>query len=431
MRILFVLHGFPPETRGGTERAVEALAHAVQALGHQAFVAAGSLRIAATAKATPEDHGAFTVWRLQRDDQYHDGWFKAHSPPLSRAFGKLLHEVRPEVVHVHHWLRLSTDLVRLARAAGCTTAVTLHDYFACAADPVRTIAQQAPLPPPVPSYVGRAEAEEAFSFHRRDLLAEVRAAHLRCAPSRSHAEGVQEFALGDLGGIEVTPPPLLEVPARRQRAGARGRRLLSWGSWYAAKGLEDVLAAMRAAGGGWQLEVFGDAHEPGHRARLEAAARGMEVRFRGAFRLRDLEASDADYAVLPSRCHESYGLALDEALLLGLPVLAADVPAYRERAPRDSCALYPAGDANALAALLRDEARLRALRPPDPPAFTTPAAAAARLLGLYQRARAGEIAPAPPGDPVTDSDRAGVLFRRAERRLWTALQQPNPPPPPA
>src|SRR5262245_29188165 len=158
MRILHVLHGFPPETRGGTERAVEALARAMQAQGHEVFVAAGSLRIAPAAKATAEDHGGFTVWRLLRDDQFHDSWLKTYAPALSRVFSKLLDELRPQVVHVHHWIRLTSDLVRRARAAGCTTAVTLHDYFAFAADPVRTIQKQAPVPPPAPSYVGRAEA---------------------------------------------------------------------------------------------------------------------------------------------------------------------------------------------------------------------------------------------------------------------------------
>ena len=43
MKIFLVLHGFPPETRGGTERAVEALGRAMQAAGHEVIVVADSL----------------------------------------------------------------------------------------------------------------------------------------------------------------------------------------------------------------------------------------------------------------------------------------------------------------------------------------------------------------------------------------------------
>src|SRR5262249_3032264 len=134
----------------------------------------------------------------------------------------------------------------------------------------------------------------------------------------------------------------------------------------------------------------------------------------------------ADYAVLPSRCHESYGLTLDEALLLGLPILASDLPVYRERAPTTACAFFAPGDAASLAALLRDEAKLQRLALPPAPNPVT--AAAAQLLALYASARKEPRTAS--ALPNTDRERALLLFRRAERRLWTALQQPHPPAPP-
>ena len=251
-----------------------------------------------------------------------------------------------------------------------------------------------------------------------------------------NAEGVQQLAPGPLGPIEVTPPPLLQRPQRCAGAGrqARGKRLVTWGSLYAEKGLEVVLDALRrcagATGAGWELEVWGEAHEPAYRARLELLAEGLAVRFRGPFDLADLEAIDADFAVLTSQCEESYGLTLDEAQLLGLPVLASDLPAYRERARADSCVLFPAGDAAALAALLRDEARLSALRPPTEPGVVSADAAATQLLGLYKQVLDGEIEPAPIVAEVADRERTAAVFRRAERRLWSALQQDEPVAPP-
>ncbi|MHC4853106.1 MAG: hypothetical protein ACYTF5_13915, partial [Planctomycetota bacterium] len=57
----------------------------------------------------------------------------------------------------------------------------------------------------------------------------------------------------------------------------------------------------------------------------------------------------------------------------------------------------------------------------------TPAEAAADLIRHYEGVdRGGTAAPT----TVTDRDRAGQLFRRAERRLWSMLQKGKPVLPP-
>ena len=427
MKIFLVLHGFPPETQGGTERAVEALARAMIAAGHEVVVVAGSLNQAPTTVVGSEEHDGLKVLRLHRDDLYYESWFKAYSPGVSAAFEALLAEHRPDVVHVHHWIRLSSDLIRLSRAAGCVTAVTLHDYFSVLGDPVRRADRDQVAAPRCPSYVSAAEAAEAFELHRRDFLDELSAAQLCFAPSAAHARGVQEVAPGALPSIEVTPPPLLDaLPRRRLGDGPRGRRLVTWGALYEDKGLDCVLDALAQVAADWSLEVLGEAHQDDYRARIEQRASGLAVTWRGAFGSDDLASVEADYALLPSLCHESYGLTMDEALGMGLPVIASDLPVYRERAPAESCAFYPPGDAGALAAVLDDEARLQQLTAPTPPEVVDARAAAARLLELYGSAAAAPAALA----AVTDRDRALALFRRAERRLWTALQQDAPPAPP-
>jgi len=428
MKVWHVLHGFPPETAGGTESVVEGLARAMQELGCTVTVLAGSLRLGDPARPDREDHAGLPVLRLHRDDLYYETWFKAHSPPLSAAFRDLLQQERPDVVHVHHWLRLSSDLARSARAAGCTVAVTCHDYFAVLARPVRLVGEDAATPPASPPYVGAAEAAEAFAFHRRDFADELRAAHLRFAPSDAQVAGLRRLSGEDLGtftsiGLPSVAPPLPRLPERTPR----GRRLLTWGTLYPEKGLTSVLSALAdvPADLGWSLAVYGDAHDPGFRAALEQQARGLRVTWHGRFVPADLARAEADYALLPSLADESYGLVLDEALQLGLPVIASDVPAYRERAPAEACRFYSPGDDRALAALLADVPALEALRRPDPPAPLSVSAAAADLLARYRSAPGGAYVPC-----VGHGERTLQLFRRAERRLWTALQQPHPPAPP-
>lgn len=388
MRILQVLHGFPPEMTGGTERAVEAWSRGLVDLGHEVYVAAGSIRPAPPTRVDRDEHCGLTVFRLHREDLHYEDWWKARQPDASAAFVRLLREVRPDVVHVHHWLRLSADLVRAAKRADSVraTAVTLHDYWTVLARPARHVGEDVPRPPPVRPPMEEAEAVEAFARHGREFLEEVAAADLRFVPSRAHARGLREMGLGDLAdGLEVMPPPLLDPPARRRPTGERQRRFLTWGTLYPDKGLDTVLEAVRSLDGreGLHLHVLGTAHDPEYGRRLREAAAGLPVTFGGAFTPRDLAAVEADYALLPSLCHESYGLIFDEALCLGLPVLCADVPAYRERLPDGCGRTFPPGDLRTLAGLLADVDALRALRQPAPPALVTAAESARRLAERY------------------------------------------------
>src|SRR5690606_32722703 len=95
-----------------------------------------------------------------------------------------------------------------------------------------------------------------------------------------------------------------------------------------------------------------------------------------------------------------------------------------------STAFFAPGDPGALAQILADEAALGALEAPEPPPIETAETAAQRLLDRYEEARLGRHGPLSGAPGVDDRMRAELLFRRAERRFWTALQQPRPPAPP-
>jgi phosphatidylinositol alpha-mannosyltransferase len=71
----------------------------------------------------------------------------------------------------------------------------------------------------------------------------------------------------------------------------------------------------------------------------------------------------ADVLVAPSLGGESFGLVLLEGMAAGLPVVASDIPGYREVLPPDAGRLVPPGDAGALASVLGqllDDEALRA-----------------------------------------------------------------------
>jgi glycosyltransferase involved in cell wall biosynthesis len=90
----------------------------------------------------------------------------------------------------------------------------------------------------------------------------------------------------------------------------------------------------------------------------------------------------ADLFVLPSY-HEGYGMVLAEALARGLPVIATTAGAIPDTVPPDAGVLVPPGDAQALAAALREVMGAPELRAK----LSTGAWAARRNLPSWDQAR--------------------------------------------
>ena len=127
MKVLFAVHGYPPELVGGTESAVQALARGLARSGVEVVVVAGSLAVAGEGRsvelsrdgdADTGDGPPIRIVRLHRGDLHFDHWHKGSSPAVGRAFSALLEEERPDLVHVHHWIRLTGDLVARGARAG-------------------------------------------------------------------------------------------------------------------------------------------------------------------------------------------------------------------------------------------------------------------------------------------------------------------------
>ncbi|HVS17732.1 MAG TPA: glycosyltransferase, partial [Planctomycetota bacterium] len=136
MRLALAVHAWPGAAAGGVERSVRALATELVRAGHELCVLAGDLERAAgpalELRAAREELGGGAhceVLRLARPDLYFDHWHKSRSPQVAARVRELLAERGIEVLHVHHWLRLSRDLVHAAALAGVPRVVTLHDAW--------------------------------------------------------------------------------------------------------------------------------------------------------------------------------------------------------------------------------------------------------------------------------------------------------------
>lgn len=415
MKILLATHGFPPEHTGGTEHATSALARDLALLGHEVIVVAGSDQPADACfrRDAADSHRVFEVVRCHRSDPHYGHWHKRHSPEISRGFMELLQQERPDVVHVHHWLRLTDDLVRIAARQLIAVVTTLHDYGSSCPIMHRVPAEllgfcrETPCVHPCSAcatrhylhtpWVDQAAADDYYQRWLAGSRAELAASSVLVCLSRDHADGIATaFGLGQRPSI--VPPALAQAPMRRAvRPVGQELVLGAWGSLHQLKGADILIAAVRLAradGVGIVLHLAGQSVDPPFEARIRELIVGLPVHLHGRYeRLQDHPVSDVDAFVSGTRAHETWGLVADEAIALGKPLILPAAGAFPERFGDSARALlYEPGNARSLADVLvrlcRDESlRRRFFAPIADTVMNTPIKMARRYEQFYGLAR--------------------------------------------
>jgi phosphatidyl-myo-inositol alpha-mannosyltransferase len=191
--------------------------------------------------------------------------------------------------------------------------------------------------------------------------------HVRIAVSEAAAWTARRFYGGRYriipNGVQLLDSPRPHGVAERQ-GGERPLRILFIGAAVERKGLPVLLRAFEALREQLPatLTIVGaSAEEVDH---LMLDGRGVEVLGKVSEERKRSELARAEVLCAPSLHGESFGMVLTEAFAAATPVLASDIPGYRDvvRGGIDGL-LVPAGDALALAESLRTLAfdeRLRA-----------------------------------------------------------------------
>lgn len=407
MRVLMVVHGFPPWATGGTEVYASQLAGALARQGEDVVVL--------TREADP-DRAEHEVRHELRDGiallvvnntfrvgrSFRDGY--DHAAVTAAAAG-VLDEVRPDVAHVHHLIGLSTGLVKELARRRIPTLMTLHDYWLMCHRGQLVDTRLQPCPGPrtgcvacggveaaagVAGYAGarvvRAvgrrlpalaaalrrlaagagsgpspAAERRMAERAHEMRAVVDRVDRFLAPSRALAEHFlarglprAKLRLTELG---VDPRPFGGIA----RTAAPVLRLGFVGSLMVSKAPHVLLDALAMLPPGVAtLDLLGEAAayhgNDSYRQLLASYAGRPGVRFRGPIPRRDLPAAlaDLDVLVVPSIWPENSPCVIREAFLAGLPVVASAVGGIPELV-QDGVAglLVPPGEPGTLAAALR------------------------------------------------------------------------------
>jgi glycosyltransferase involved in cell wall biosynthesis len=405
VKVCFVTSNFPPEAVGGTEQVVTALAARLHASGVEVVAISGSDVPHGSAEAGHDDvqREQFEDTVVHRIFKLPDEWDRQGfvRPRILALVRNLLVQERPDIVHVHSTASLGSGVTSIAHELGLPIVMTFHDLWVTCARYFRLPAGGVSCPTGTDrapcvicvndalqtdaAYVGKALAERD-----RVLREEVGKVSICTAPSHTAARFVRE-CLPYAGDIEVIPHGVLRpvVAADRAPAPAPGERLRigTFGGLVPEKGVLELVEAV--AGLPCELRLVGRLHDATFcrllHERLDEQGTAHHVRISGYGSDDRHPARDLHLAVFPSKCQETYGLVVDEALVHGVPVVLSDSGAFAERRGMPGVVVTPLADlAATLRELVASPERLAALRAAMPATLPTIDASARRHLELYR-----------------------------------------------
>lgn len=349
MKILYVVHQYPPEFVGGVEVYTQGLAETIAQRGWQVAVFHRSYSRETLRKI--DRHGAISVFSisvgaLSPAQRFLSTW---RQPAISEFWETTLAQFKPDVVHVQHLMGLPTTLLERLTQLGIPYVITLHDYWwICANANLLTNYSYAACQGPrfffncTHCAVARSGNQAMWAasplllgalFDRsRRLTRLLRGAARLLSPSAfvrnwygQHGVPKERIQIARLG---IALPPL----ASRHKPGGEGIRLLYVGGLAPNKGVHILIEALRPVQGDLQLAVVGDTTT--HSDYVESLRRMADERvvFLGkADRAGVWKAfADADAVAVPSLWHETFCLVAHEALAAGIPVLASAMGALPE-----------------------------------------------------------------------------------------------------
>jgi glycosyltransferase involved in cell wall biosynthesis len=426
LRVLIMSHMHPKVSRGGAEIAAYQLHTALKAK-----TGVESIFLAASGGKVQERLGARFVQPFGEGEWVYSGagfdhWIHANpDPEFPPEFTALLEEIRPDVVHLHHYTNFGVETMLHIRRTlpQAAIVITLHEYLAICNHfgqmvkrPGMGLCERAS--PRDCSRCFPERTEQDFFLREMYLKRFLLLADHFISPSRFLAERYAAWGLpaGSISVIENGMPEHIgsTVPPVRLRApGAEegGVVLGFFGQISKLKGIDVLLDAAgildKEGVQGLRIDIHGDhtGQPPEFRAAFEKRLEKLpdNVRFCGPYennRVHRLMQS-VDAVMVPSVWWENSPLVIQEALLNRRPVICSDIGGMAEKV-RDGLDgfHFQAGSAWSLASLLRGLAarpqRLEALQATlaTPPSLPDTSSA---VLKLYRRLVSGRAVPSAAG----------------------------------
>jgi len=384
-RVLLISHHHPALVRGGGQQVCYELFEALQQTTYEPILLASVQRnlnpsLFKSGAAISGFEGRKNEY-LFMSHAYDHVWLSNREPVGLEKFETFLRQIRPDVIHFHHFIYVGLEFITAARRyldeVGGRLIFTLHEYLGiCLANGqmVRTFDKSlCETPSPVrcngcfPHL-----APEVFSMRRMWIRHHFDMVDLFVAPSRFLHRVYLEWGLPPEKIIYIPyghkPRALPEADPPAHQPARRRRRFAYFGQLIDNKGLLvllDAIRMLRSRGADdFTVEIHGAnlqfASEEFRKSFQEFFAREAarspdeptRTRLRETYELSDLARlmAPVDWVIVPSIWWENSPLVIAEAFMFGKPVICSNIGGMRERVRDDVDGLhFVARDSESLA----------------------------------------------------------------------------------
>jgi glycosyltransferase involved in cell wall biosynthesis len=417
MRVLVISHGHPAFSIGGAEMASYNLFSGLNRLPDtEAFYLARAARPVVRHRETPLmslRQGARETF-LWADDYDPDLISNRATEDLSGAFRRYLLDIRPDVIHFHHFIGLGVEALWQVRETlpDALIVVTFHEYLSICMRHGQMVKTQknrlCSRATPADCHACFPDVAPARIFERELFLkTHLGLADAFVSPSHFLIDRYVKWGLPREkftmleNGIDLAQP----AAPRALPPGGRRARFGYFGQISEFKGLHILLDAIsrvseKAWGQDAALCIFGGNLEYQPEAFRTAfdelvAAAGRRAKYYGSYGAEDLPdlMRQVDWVVVPSIWWENSPLVIQEAFLHGRPLLVSDIGGMKEKVTDGVNGLhFRVGSAEDLAdrltQVLEDPGAWDRLRAGAPKPLSHDEAAQ-QHLALYRRLTAG------------------------------------------
>ncbi len=131
MKILLVVHTFLPKYLGGTEICTYELAKKYISLGHKVVIFCTDPLSHNTQLSVIESYyQGIKIYTVPKNINGYKKFSNTYSEKkVLKPFKSLLKNFKPDIIHYHHLMHLSVDLVELAKISRIPQILTLHDFW--------------------------------------------------------------------------------------------------------------------------------------------------------------------------------------------------------------------------------------------------------------------------------------------------------------
>lgn len=401
MKILVIVHLFPPKDSAGTEVYAHHLAHELQGRGNDVVVF-----------HTEKDPDRPQYDLSQRESEGLPTYCVIHNhqfPTFRHTYvdehmeghlRSILDEVRPDVVHCQHLNLHSIGYLEIIKNRGIPIVYTLAEYlllcprngwlvrpgFELCSSPSAKQCARCTLtwPPPtgafwprrVHRFLGKMKVRlgfndaryvEANRIRRTEIQDQLSHVDLFIAPSQFLADRFTETGMIDAERVltsdygfdhspfEGDPPPSSSARPDEERAPLRLGFTGAISEWKGVHLLVEACNRFRSEE--VSCEVYGRLDSfPSYIKRLRSSQQNSVVDFKGPFNNREIARvlSRFDVLVVPSMWYENSPLTIHEAFLAGIPVITCDCGGMAELVDDGISGLhFKRGDAEDLARVIR------------------------------------------------------------------------------